>query len=62
LFSWNTAQGSCCIFPRRRRARDGKPRLMFTGLLETLGGCLIAFGMFTRLAALLLSGERAVGS
>ncbi len=35
--------------------------LLFTGLLETVGGALITFGLMTRLFAFLLSGELAVG-
>lgn len=35
--------------------------LIFTGVLETVGGGLVAAGLFTRLAAFLLSGEMAVG-
>jgi putative oxidoreductase len=35
--------------------------LLFTGVLESAGGTLLAFGLFTRIAAFLLSGEMAVG-
>ena len=37
------------------------PLLLFTGLLETIGGTLVALGLFTRAAAFLISGEMAVG-
>jgi putative oxidoreductase len=37
------------------------PLLIFTGVLETVGGTLVALGLFTRLFAFLLSGEMAVG-
>lgn len=35
--------------------------LVFVGLLETIGGTLVALGLFTRIAAFLLSGEMAIG-
>jgi putative oxidoreductase len=35
--------------------------LLFVGLLETIGGSLVALGLLTRLAAFLLSGEMAIG-
>src|SRR5258706_14079379 len=35
--------------------------LLFTGILETVGGTLVAIGLLTRPAAFLLSGELAVG-
>ena len=37
------------------------PLLYFTGILETVGGTLIAAGLFTRIMAFLISGELAVG-
>ncbi len=37
------------------------PLLLFTGILETVGGTLVTLGLFTRLFAFLLSGELAVG-
>ena len=37
------------------------PLLLFTGILETAGGTLVTLGLFTRIAAFLLSGELAVG-
>ena len=37
------------------------PLLLFTGLLETIGGTLVTLGLMTRLFAFLLSGELAVG-
>jgi putative oxidoreductase len=35
--------------------------LLFVGLLETICGTLVALGLFTRIAAFLLSGEMAIG-
>ncbi len=35
--------------------------LLFVGLLETIGGALVTLGLFTRIAAFLLSGEMAIG-
>ena len=37
------------------------PLLLFTGILETVGGVLVTLGLMTRLFAFLLSGELAVG-
>ena len=37
------------------------PLLLFTGILETVGGALVTLGLKTRLFAFLLSGELAVG-
>jgi len=37
------------------------PLLLFTGILETVGGTLVTLGLLTRVAAFLLSGEMAVG-
>jgi putative oxidoreductase len=37
------------------------PLLLFTGILETVGGALVTLGLMTRLFAFLLSGELAVG-
>jgi putative oxidoreductase len=37
------------------------PLLLFTGVLETVGGTLVALGLLTRIAAFVLSGELAVG-
>ena len=39
----------------------GVPLLLFTGTLETVGGTFLTLGLFTRIAAFLLSGEIAVG-
>lgn len=35
--------------------------LLFVGLLETICGTLVVLGLFTRIAAFLLSGEMAIG-
>ncbi len=48
-------------FPVPPPGRLGLPLLLFTGVLETLGSILITFGIFTRLAAFVISGELAVG-
>ena len=37
------------------------PLLLFTGILESVGGTLVTLGLKTRLFAFLLSGELAVG-
>jgi putative oxidoreductase len=37
------------------------PLLLFTGILETVGGSLVTLGLMTRITAFLLSGELAVG-
>ncbi|HEX3484380.1 MAG TPA: DoxX family protein [Micropepsaceae bacterium] len=37
------------------------PLLLFTGILETVGGALVTLGLYARIAAFLLSGELAVG-
>lgn len=39
----------------------GPGMLLFVGLLETICGALVSLGLFTRIAAFLLSGEMAVG-
>ena len=39
----------------------GHSLLLFTGVLETIAGTLVTLGLFTRIAAFLLSGEMAVG-
>jgi putative oxidoreductase len=48
-------------FPAPPIGALGTGLLVFTGMLETVGGALIAAGLFTRIAAFLLSGEMAVG-
>jgi putative oxidoreductase len=48
-------------FPVPPPGRLALPLLLFTGVLETLGSILITFGIATRVAAFVLSGEMAVG-
>ena len=48
-------------FPVPPPARLALPLLLFTGVLETVGSVLVTLGIFTRVAAFLLSGELAVG-
>ena len=48
-------------FPLEPVATLGPGMLLFVGLLETICGALVAFGLFTRIAAFLLSGEMAIG-
>src|SRR5438105_10601006 len=48
-------------FPVPPPGRLAVPLLLFTGILETAGSVLITLGIFTRVAAFLLSGEMAVG-
>ena len=35
--------------------------LWFSGLIELVGGALVAVGLFTRIAAFIMSGEMAIG-
>ena len=37
-----------------------KPMMQIGGWIQLVGGCLLAFGLLTRLAAFILSGEMAV--
>jgi len=48
-------------FPLEPVATLGPGMLLFVGLLETICGALVALGLFTRIAAFLLSGEMAIG-
>ena len=48
-------------FPLEPLAGLGPGLLLFVGLLETICGALVALGLFTRIAAFLLSGEMAIG-
>ena len=48
-------------FPLEPVGGLGPGMLLFVGLLETIGGALVSFGLFTRIAAFLLSGEMAIG-
>ena len=48
-------------FPLEPVGGLGPGMLLFVGLLETIGGTLVALGLFTRIAAFLLSGEMAIG-
>ena len=48
-------------FPLEPVGGLGPGMLLFVGLLETICGALVALGLFTRLAAFLLSGEMAIG-
>jgi putative oxidoreductase len=48
-------------FPLEPVGGLGPGMLLFVGLLETIGGGLVALGLFTRIAAFLLSGEMAIG-
>ena len=48
-------------FPLEPVGALGPGMLLFVGLLETICGALVAFGLFTRIAAFLLSGEMAIG-
>jgi putative oxidoreductase len=48
-------------FPLEPVGGLGPGLLLFVGLLETIGGALVALGLFTRVAAFLLSGEMAIG-
>jgi len=48
-------------FPLEPVGGLGPGMLLFVGLLETVCGGLVALGLFTRIAAFLLSGEMAIG-
>ena len=48
-------------FPLEPVGGLGPGMLLFVGLLETICGGLVALGLFTRVAAFLLSGEMAIG-
>jgi putative oxidoreductase len=48
-------------FPLEPVGGLGPGMLLFVGLLETVCGGLVALGLFTRMAAFLLSGEMAIG-
>ena len=48
-------------FPVPEPVQLGPPLLLFTGILETVSGTLVTLGLFTRIAAFLVSGELAVG-
>jgi len=48
-------------FPLEPVGGLGPGMLLFVGLLETIGGMLVTLGLFTRVAAFLLSGEMAIG-
>ena len=48
-------------FPVPAPVQLGLPLLIFTGILETVSGTLVTLGLFTRIAAFLVSGELAIG-
>jgi len=48
-------------FPLEPVGGLGPGMLLFVGLLETICGGLVALGLFSRIAAFLLSGEMAIG-
>ena len=48
-------------FPLEPVGALGPGMLLFVGFLETVCGALVALGLFTRIAAFLLSGEMAIG-
>lgn len=48
-------------FPLEPIGGLGPGMLLFVGLLETICGALVSLGLFTRIAAFLLSGEMAIG-
>ena len=48
-------------FPLEPVGGLGPGMLLFVGLLETIGGAAVTLGLFTRIAAFLLSGEMAIG-
>lgn len=48
-------------FPVPSGTPDPFALLWFAGLIEVLGGALLALGLWTRLAAFIMSGEMAIG-
>jgi putative oxidoreductase len=48
-------------FPVPAPGMLGPALLLFTGVLETVGGTLITLGLFARVALFIVSGEMAVG-
>ena len=57
------ASASCVGFPAwpAYGAPAAFTLLWFAGVIEALGGLLLAFGLFTRPVAFIMSGEMAVG-
>ncbi|MEX2111177.1 MAG: DoxX family protein [Gemmatimonadaceae bacterium] len=64
LFMQHGVQKLFGLLLRPDRPWDGAPaafsQMWFAGVLETFGGALIVFGLFTRPVAFLLAGEMAV--
>jgi putative oxidoreductase len=54
----NMGPRSCLDFPRRR-APGPFTLLCFAAIIEIVGGALLALGLWTRLAAFIMSGETA---
>jgi putative oxidoreductase len=55
-----TARRSCLVFLYRSRCHTFLRCFWQAGIIETLGGPLLLFGLFTRPVAFILSGEMAV--
>ena len=49
----------CSAFPRRCRTPGLFSLYWFAGAIELVGGALVAVGLFTRIAAFVMSGEMA---
>jgi putative oxidoreductase len=64
LFMQHGVQKLFGLLLRPDRPWDGAPaafsQMWFAGVLETFGGAMIVFGLFTRPVAFLLAGEMAV--
>jgi putative oxidoreductase len=58
LFAFHGAQKLFGLFGGK--AMTGNPKMLAAGLIELGGGLLIAFGLFTIVAAFVASGEMAV--
>ncbi len=58
LFAFHGAQKLFGLFGGK--VMTGSPKMLAAGLIELAGGLLIAFGLFTIVAAFVASGEMAV--
>jgi putative oxidoreductase len=60
MFTWHGAQKLFGVFTKGAVSFGEKPQLWIGGVIELACGVAIAFGIFTRWAALLASGTMAV--
>ncbi len=52
---------SCWVFPPGTATPALFSLVWFAGVIELVGGALVALGLFTRYAAFIMSGEMAIG-